>query len=648
MSGPALSAEGDCNGGPAEGPGNGNVPTRDRDRAIMITAIGVYPDISTIADADLWERATARETRRAFVQIEATVSTAELGLVVDGKITHGSPDAIAVCGAGGISSTVAPAGAGPQRCACGPHHGTVNTIGTCGGQCSAYNTLVPCSGGSNAGAAVTLPAYNDPVVFNPAITPPTTDANWGFPPQIPARSFDGTTAYALGAGTRCEFLFGHSTNVEGVVAALPLPNPAPNNGISVLIAAGAAALDHGFNNDDQIAWIWDSTDDTPLATLQAAGVQVIDENALTDPGLPVVDVGFGPDADNCTTMTTAADVPTPCYWDFDESGSVASPLVFCRPHQSLCWKPVALFDEAATTLNGQLESTNGAGSDEAFQPVSTRIVPYTKGGLTYAAMCGGGVGAISSGKAIQDKGDHWHIDQAVCGSDWPPDHFMLFADMNWGGSRLIHLKDDFGCAASPMRSAIISEGAVEFEKALYACCPTCDCSSFPAGACGTADAAFAAWSTGYLVRAGDWCTFKDGGRGIGDIECQAVMIEDDMECLVADLRATGTDNVQSGWCFNGSGVCVERSICLKQDNYAYDDLNMDQNNSLTGIVYVDNNDTGANDGMWVGQNNTIFGRLLIDNNLVVDKGLKIVWTGGGGAAVSYVIDDRFVYLESSW
>ena len=110
---PGLGDRSTGNNGVIEGPAVGDeVLTRDRDRSIWVSVIGVFPAFDTTSDAELWTRAHARVSVRRFLETAggpAIWAGGDVNLALGGT---------AVCGLGGIVSESIAYGSS-NVCACG-------------------------------------------------------------------------------------------------------------------------------------------------------------------------------------------------------------------------------------------------------------------------------------------------------------------------------------------------------------------------------------------------------------------------------------------------------------------------------------------------------------------------------------------------
>jgi hypothetical protein len=124
--------------GPREGPapiiagGNAAVdnPFRDRDRAIYLTAIGVFPALDS-NDANVWKKAHTRTTLR---RLYAVASKAQSRPAIKSCGNVDFDNGTTICGQGGIEATGSVDIGGGSACTCGAINGTTvsGNTGACG------------------------------------------------------------------------------------------------------------------------------------------------------------------------------------------------------------------------------------------------------------------------------------------------------------------------------------------------------------------------------------------------------------------------------------------------------------------------------------------------------------------------------------
>jgi hypothetical protein len=139
---PGYTAQTSNTGGVIEGPAaGGNVNNRDRDASIVVTAIGVYPAFTGIADADVYGRAHSRVTMKQY--FSATSAPAVYGngdIIIEGNTEF--------CGSGGVRGVDVTVNA--TSCICGDSFArtingsnTSSTVSECGTTRCPRSTTLP-------------------------------------------------------------------------------------------------------------------------------------------------------------------------------------------------------------------------------------------------------------------------------------------------------------------------------------------------------------------------------------------------------------------------------------------------------------------------------------------------------------------------
>ncbi len=309
------------NEGPAVNDGRDN-PLRDRDRAINLTVIGVFPALPGVVNADVWDRAHARVTLK---RLHAVINTPQAVPAISacGDINFGN--AAEFCGTGGLSAT------GDvnlsNSCACGSLQGNTFTPATPPAQCA-------------------------------CCTAPGTTASPGSPAPCPAIPTPPEHSYLAISG------FGDPNNVGGI-------NLGDTAQCKVFVTDDGAAR-------PATAFMWDVTDSTPLTTLQT----IFSIPAGNFAGGADTDCRNYSGVANFTGIGAEAEVERPCDWTF--TGGGAQPTITCGPNETLCWKPMGYLDQVDNTPDFALgsaaqfewESTDSSGADVMFY--KTQPVPYIR------------------------------------------------------------------------------------------------------------------------------------------------------------------------------------------------------------------------------------------------------------------------------
>jgi len=184
--GPATDAD---EGGGAVG---GDNPRKDVDYSVIVTAIGLYPAKTTNPVDELYERAEARSTKRALIQIEVqasptgwpSVHAKDTLTLLDGP--GNGNYAYRSCGAGGVSAGNLVTGEAQDGCTCGFHALSSGSLDGDDGSCT-------CSGVCATGAVSTTPKVvdvdnvTDNLDWSTGATATDGEFDHDTPPPVPAK-----------------------------------------------------------------------------------------------------------------------------------------------------------------------------------------------------------------------------------------------------------------------------------------------------------------------------------------------------------------------------------------------------------------------------------------------------------------------------
>jgi hypothetical protein len=448
------------------------------------------------------------------------------------------------------------------------------------------------------------------------------------------------------------------------------------------------------NTTPRIAYIWDHSDDNVEATFTTLADMYDGANAYTGaagspnalfgntgavafgnvpaagPGtLDINSNGLNDDWPvapvNCETHA-APSLPEPCDWEITKnaSGDIIGAhinLNSCQSLYSMCWRPVAVFDNSdgqsflSPTLAGgaERESTDVHG-EEAFQPFNGIKVPLVKATADrfagaasppyerYQDFCGQALGPGAYSTTLNDNGVfydsaamRWSILQHDIDFDeWPQrGTYWIFNNEGDAASRALDIANRLGGNGGRLKVGIIVDGAFEMSADDHEiCCPTCSCNNGPLvdpqDLVPPMDIQVQKeiYSPGYAFFAREGC-YLDGRplRLNGDILCRYVGINrnaNDPERIFSDVFGTGS--CQSGtcsptptalgnlpsWCgetgFNGS-PWVHYGICMKEKTS--DASAIGSKGPWVGYVWTRGD-------MWIGVNNAIAAPRAVDPQLV--------------------------------
>ncbi|MBI1947976.1 MAG: hypothetical protein HYS27_19960 [Deltaproteobacteria bacterium] len=520
--------------GPNEGPAPPNDgkdnQLRDRDRAINLTVIGVFPALAATANADVWDRAHARVTIKRLHAVRNTPQF-QPAISACGDISFGN--AAQFCGSGGLAAgddiTLS------NSCACGSLQGDTFTPATPPTQCGCCTAP-----GTSASSGSPVPC-----------TPPPT------PPQH------------------------HYLGISGFGD--------PNNPGAINLGNTAQCKVFVQNNSivrPQTAFMWDVSDNQPFTTLQAAPFNIPPANFTGGAGANDNCTSYN-GAANYSGIGAEAEVERPCTWDFSGAGH---PIITCAANQTLCWKPIAVLDnvdnDANFTAGGaaqfEWESDN---NDADLMFYKSQPIPYVKDTTKRLAagantLCGATAGVCDNCEAgaKNRSSSNWlmecdnasapcndfHAHSQSSNTNFPaPTIFIVEADSfdrleleQPGGDTepiwatwLLNKSPDIQ-TASGFCSAMMPNGCVgPMTGRLIAAanCVTAGAQVPPPLYPGTPRPPQQAYPVVFRVNNGTntgQCSFDEDNTYVGSIECPAISMSD-TPCLVGDLIATNQFTVGS-------------------------------------------------------------------------------------------------------
>lgn len=560
--------------GVSEGKVDTDVFTRDRDRSIMITAIGIYPvkDISDVNDA-----ARTRVTIRRFVanepaQASPAVWVGERFTTDNGKI----------CGSGGVTADSMSLNNTP--CICGAINGArPRTPSTCSASdCSPVSCDAQVAGSTEA-------AQENPVVTPPeTATPPKwLDGHWFADPTQ-------TNVGNLGTNT--------AWSIYVRVAAAPHKNAAIGG---TYAAPGNSYPAQAVSNVD--AFVYDFTETTP----HALPVQCARNSDLTHATRATCDDDDRWDLDDLDCSDHAAAlVDRPCIW----TGSGASTQVMCAEGESPCWKPVQSFATVSDDF-----------TPEGFKPIKNAPIPNVRdtslrwtslGGCTESGRCTGEtLFTVHTNGMLRTRGD-------LNPRQMPQPLILIHETTSTGGVALVR---NFGVNGSGradlIRLSVITTGSFNvpegaaFAGALCNSGPATPALLTNASSCtATGTSAFSADNGKcFAVRALGRCELQNNLGVMGHLRCNTISVNN-TGCMVGGMSATAgsTGNVASSPCPSDAGisvlsspnvigdltstgsVCLRNSIALKGDIQSKGDVYL-QGVRMDGQIIAEGNVDLKND-----------------------------------------------------
>lgn len=629
-----------CGGAGNEGTGV-DINFCDRDKAIYLTAIGIFPvdaaasGTQAIADA-AYAKAHSRVTLRKLFAAE-TPSDFPAGITSAGEVSFKNNSLL--CGAGGIAAESLDATTKGTSCMCGP-----------------IETNSGVKGGAPIGSACPCP-------------PPVTTCNPGTQssgnPTPKSIDIDGNFNMCAPSATLLDCALGTASTYTSPLQPRPIGGSyLSNNGFGNPYAGTNIALPPGLNNlstnkgnanivtgppapdicefffDIDAAnsvYYFDSGDADTATTYTAHGV------ALAGP------------TENCTSYAKAV-IETPCTYDGPPTANVT-----CVAGQTSCWKLLGRLDGVNVTYDnippGRPEMTFTSpweqlaidtGADLPFSAAKTRFstagvtglcgAPSTDAKLNSCSNCDGVTGSIN---ATGGAGD-WTFYNA--NNNTLPVPFIAVIN---GRPKLRDLGN--GAAPNlPLHASFLVSDDVDLQQSASnrfgVCCAECDCTGMggltinPATAC----------------RRGDGVTpaFAPSIPNPPGIPGFAFRTDNDMNL---DIDATII-----GGTWIGDDSTVSQSACVVGTYVVGGDFYITSNNNTNFVddaMVVGNTDAPNNatfkGNLWMegtfsaGNSFTLIGRMYGNSDIEFKNSARILWDGGGmtGAFGNNALSS---FMESQW
>jgi hypothetical protein len=681
--------QGRDNAVPIEGLGT-DIPFRDRDIGIYITAVSLFPVLAGVTDANAYEKAHARTTLRVFVNTGGAPGVvAHQDLIIEGDV--------AICGQGGFEGdnlTYKSGGDPTTVCACGD---TATVSGAAQpGDCdysaapgSKCDQDLPCQPGGSATLG----------------TPPTPDVL--VPTPVDWLALDGfqnpRDPKGLGDNGVCEFYFREDntkfswswTETAGVKT---FNNAVPNN---------VEANFMGGTDEFGEIFVWDHTDNDAQGcavagkTLAECSANLVTHNCTAN------------DPATLHTVNGKPVVKRPCRWA--DNDQTRGPTVFCDATKNVtpCWKLVArvthdnahqdrimqqdhgiavastsVFTSVTETPADLQEDTrnDGPALEETFAPqlgervpniaafwgepngiagnsapgLMSGAVPVTSGLTDYwKELCGGcpncdnqlDLTAGRLGWGSRDD-DHIHFEkQPSCREDFFPKSILVFENQTRSLSTAgddtgrFHVKQDWGknCAGDlPVVATIIAQGIADIDLNTRLCGVWSDC-NVPT----TCDRNSRPLANGLVFRAGGQCFFNQGSMMIGDVQCGVIDINvatTGAECMVGNMVAfndsagkANTNNagaIDSNMCPSSttgfpsctSGVCMNGAVKMAGDLISDGDVCVHAGVTVFGSVLSGGDGSG---NAFIENNTVINGQLVSEGSIGIKNNTQINNNGVG-------------------
>lgn len=615
-----------------------DIPFRDRDGAIFITSIGIFP--AAAATPAAYAAAHARVTMKRYVTAAVPASSSGAALQAGADVIL--KENTALCGLGGISSnavTYEGGGNSTASCACGEVETTVASTfpvecadpASVSSEDASCPTVATCTPGADSTSPQPSPAV------------PTLAQNTDF---LHISGFKNTAGVAdVGLNGLPEFYFRDKDA------------PNPNGGT------------------------YEQGPDGTLAT---------GDEYMTLPTQSEVFFWNRKDPVNACSTFSATTVPRPCNWknvvgDTSADAFLAGAEPVCGAGESPCWKLVARLDgalnPAAAAPGGFLstglgEQTVMVGADEYFAPQGTHVnVPFLKGDTAHwhhfeNNLCEGsfdcrdgapaGIPWIGTSTSMIASGN-FTIPALTCAGEMPTPAIVILDNP---GSEPVFFKeiagdavDNAACTSaieSPMQATFLVRNHIYMAEKSNYCCASCLCNSvsFPIAAANCAPAPAVGGlmnpvaNSRPLIRANGHCYVKEQTSLVGDLICASVTIkEGNSECVIghiighsntmptttdpffAAVGGTGTpcSGVMAG-CDDADGL----GVCIKEGT------------GFVGSIY-------SGGDVCIKENTTIFGQVIAADDINIKEGSSIIFSGLGLAAIPGTPTFATAeFIESTW
>lgn len=586
----------------------------DRDRAIVITVIGLSPvtDQSPAGAEFAYERANARVTLRRLFARENPFSLTRAGIVANVIDINNNAN---LCGVGGMSAT------------------TSIDVGTAGCFCGAIVSPT-ITGTTGAGGCACTPTTCNSTVVSIAAPP-------AFTVEVPAWS--NSHLHLEGWGPPVDYDTPAPISGGALSTVFPTPPPALNGPHDPTVCTV-------YGDSNGRLYIWDAKDNDPVADLTAKGATV---------------TAIG--THDCMVIPSGSEVPKPCSWD------TVAKTVTCAAGQSPCWKLQMIGNEYVDDIAiGTVPFYDRGGSNETWAPNATVDIPNVSGSRRWAVaptnaqhLCGtntsGGTPSISyctscdgvdDGVVAWNANNHWHFEdggsaQSINEKLPGPTIFVLRS-----AADRIHIKS----TGPKFNITVLTDQKIEADNAVDLCGAKLNCGNIP----GTplfdeaeADAVArdaSKKSLGFALKSVNLCEFDNAAVVRGDVRCGTVDIRNGLRMLgnISVYRTGVSGGGTAGPC-NTSGTCDNAHLCLDNTSTivgnvtARGDIRLNSNGRIAGRVFADGNICG-NNGFTLAGAVMASGTLELNNNPTITVNPDFIPGGSPG----FYSPGAVSFMEASW
>lgn len=577
------------------GEGTGvDLPQRDRDRAMMITVVGVVPDRTTLADIYPRAHAVASLTvLRALPPVSRDVAIEAGGTAnLDGSICGDQAGLIADSVTGGA-------------CVCGMLDAQLISGSQPPPDCAGCATCGP-----STGSSVTAGARPDPDVQVPPFAGFMANEGFGLP---------GSSGNNVGAAGVCKIYF---RDDDTLTAGFP----------------------GGPGSGDAQVFLWDSFDPNAQATLTAkfggAAVGVPADNCANVTSDPV--------PRPCNWPLGGGGVPNGVTCAAGQSG--------CWKLIAHLRDGVVAADFDPSAGAPIPEMTNG--DEFQARTAIPNIADTTRTWANFCGGCTGCAAPNSTIIARDAPRVFKVVDVTAANFPSPailmfdtnaPDP-ATDTSLLGGVHAEVHMH--LGVAATA-KLTILTNGGVELHDNSKLCCPTCTCATLGAingGLCDPESAnVIALDATGFAIRAEGNCDFAGKAAGlVGRIDCETIA-SDNGDCFVGDMVShqpepgpydcdlAGTPG--AAFCATSSGICFKNTASIRGDVFAHSNICSKNSLSFSGSLQSEDSIGWKNNG-------AILGQIIAEEQVGAKNNNQITFNGVGGSAAQGI--NATIWIDGMW
>ncbi len=590
-----------------------DVNNRDRDRSIIISAIGIYPVLGGSNSTNAYERAHARVTLRK-VFAPSVPQDIDPAVFAGGAVSLGNNATICSPG-GGLSGNTVSVGGG-STCMCGPVEANSTpsvpaspaTCTSCAQSCYPSSSNTP----QNNGYTIKAPAFKSGMFAN---------EGWGKPfaqyPNLGAPPRGGPDFRSNGEA----FIRGTTPTPYSTTYTAPIP---ANNIGDVNYCSISFRRDPADTTKGEV-WVWDPWDVNPAVTWAAYGAT----GTFT--------------ATSCL-IETSDPFPSPCTVTARD-GLFKPTALTCAAGQSACWKPQAYIISSST--GWAAGGVVGSVQDGSYNPSSAVPLAFTSpfgtaktwGGSGAAQLCGKALGfsparinacanCNGANPSLAMHGGHWHVEDQMGNDTFPVPAFILVQD---SGSPMAKFEGGVGLSGSlsPFWATWIMSGDVDVEtgpdQSFCAAKMPCDAITTNARASTLVIAAAreaeitgagALRDDGFVMKTPGEVDWNNNGSVYGVMAVGSVQFANQLG-LVGGLRGYADNTAGIGGSVSGGGGCSNANIqfgnsgVVVGDVYSTRDIDFSNTPAFKGRLVAFGNICGGNsmqiDGFLAAGGNLNFG-----------------------------------------